>query len=127
MNNMKIWLGNNLDEKEVYAGLILLPDFKFYHLALLPAKSDKDLNWNGAMAWAKTNGGDLPTRREQLLLFANCQEHFEQRWHWSNTQHADESDYAWVQHFGNGGQSYGRESYKARARAVRRVYLESEK
>lgn len=109
----------------IYAGIIAgkdgAPD---YHLALLPAKSDKDLNWKDAMEWAKTNGGDLPTRREQSLLFANCQDHFEKQWHWSNAQHADYSGYAWLQNFNYGSQYYNRKSCEARARAVRRIYLE---
>lgn len=120
----ELFLKQNLKSGEIYAGLILGKDGELdYHLALLPAKSDKDLNWNDAMAWAKTTGGDLPTRREQSLLFANCQEHFEQRWHWSNAQHADDSVCAWLQDFYDGFQDCYRKSCEARARAVRRIYI----
>jgi hypothetical protein len=120
----ELFLQQNLKTDEIYAGLILGKDGQpDYHLALLPAKSDKDLNWNDAMAWAKTTGGDLPTRREQSLLFANSKEHFESRWYWSNAQHADYSDYAWLQDFGTGVQDDGHESGEARARAVRRFSI----
>jgi hypothetical protein len=120
----ELFLQQNLKTDEIYAGLILGKDGQpDYHLALLPAKSDKDLNWNDAMAWAKTTGGDLPTRREQSLLFANSKEHFESRWYWSNAQRAGDSDYAWGQYFHVGGQTTSRKSYEARARAVRRFSI----
>jgi hypothetical protein len=118
------FLAENLKDGEIYAGLILgeagQPD---YHLALLPAKPEKILNWSNALAWAASVGGDLPTRNEQSLLFANCKTHFEERWYWSNTQLAANPDYAWVQNFDDGYQGYGLKSDEYRARAVRRILI----
>ena len=119
------FLADNLKDGEIYVGLILgkngEPD---HHLVLLPAKPEKKLNWSGAIAWAQSAGGDLPTRNEQALLFANSNEHFDRTWYWSNTQNAVITDYAWLQGFSNGFQDYGHKSHEYRARAVRRIYLE---
>jgi len=48
---------------------------------------------------------------------------FDDTWYWSSTQHATSSDYAWVQNFFHGGQSYDGKSYSGRARAVRRLAI----
>ncbi len=118
------FLAENLKTSEIYSGLILGKDGEpDYHLVLLPAIPEKKLNWSDALAWAKSVGGDLPTRSEQALLFANSKEHFEGAWYWSNTQHAGNSDYAWVQNFDNGYQNDDHKSYEYRARAVRRLLI----
>ena len=109
---------------EEYAGLILGKDGKeSYHLVLLPGDA-ADINWTDAKVWAKAHGGELPTRREQALLYANLKEAFEERWHWSCEQHAAYSAYAWYQYFGDGYQYYGSTSSKLRARAVRRLTIQ---
>ena len=118
------FLAENLKTSEIYSGLILGKDGEpDYHLVLLPAKPEKALNWSDAVAWAKSVGGDLPTRSEQALLFANNKEHFEGAWYRSNTQGAHNTDYAWVQDFLDGDQSILRKSYEFRARAVRRLLI----
>ncbi|MCY0854286.1 DUF1566 domain-containing protein [Cupriavidus sp. D39] len=108
---------------ELYAGLILgkdgAPD---HHLILLP-DSAEDVTWEQAKEWAAAAGGELPTRREQSLLFANLKEEFESAWYWSGEQYAGPSNYAWLQNFSVGAQYYGRKSYEFRARAVRRLVL----
>jgi hypothetical protein len=118
-----IWIKENLKEGEVYAGLLLgaggAPD---QHIILLPGEAEK-VNWQAAVNWAKKAGGDLPTRREQRVLFANVQTEFKQAWYWSGEQHADDSDCAWVQYFGNGNQGNSHKSYEGRARAVRRLII----
>ncbi|MFZ6755790.1 DUF1566 domain-containing protein [Undibacterium sp. Ji50W] len=119
------FLAENLKPGEIYAGLILGKDGQpDYHLALLPAKPDDKLNWEAAKAWAESVGGDLPTRREQSLLFANVKEHFEAAWYWSNEQYAGIPDYAWMQGFGTGLQFTLSKSCTYRARAVRRLIIE---
>jgi hypothetical protein len=118
------FLAENLKQGEIYAGLILGKDGQpDYHLVLLPANPSK-LNWNEAMTWAASVGGDLPSRREQSLLFANCKEKFEPHWYWSNRQNATSLGYAWVQYFLNGTQYNNLKSSEFRARAVRRIYIE---
>lgn len=110
-----------LNEGEIYAGAIIgkegQPD---HHLILLPGESDS-VNWNSAKEWASAAGGELPTRREQSLLYANLKEHFQGSWYWSGEQHAAYSDYAWGQYFGTGNQNCHYEAFECRARAVRRV------
>ena len=109
---------------EIYAGIIL-NDFPNasgqHHLILLPG--DVSMKWADATAWAKKQGGDLPTRKEQALLFANAAEAFEQRYYWSSEVHAGGADCAWVQYFGDGYQYLVRKDLEYRARAVRRVAI----
>ena len=118
------WIKENLKADEIYAGILLgqngEPD---QHIILLPGTA-KDVNWEEARNWAKKAGGDLPTRREQSLLFANLKGEFEPTWHWSGEQHASYTDYAWIQGFGGGSQLYDRLSNAGRARAVRRIPVE---
>ncbi|WP_441928232.1 hypothetical protein [Marmoricola sp. RAF53] len=108
---------------EVYAGLLLgengAPDA---HLFLLPGDVS-GVTWDAAKAWAVKAGGELPTRREQRILFANAKLCFQAAWYWSGEQHADGSDFAWGQNFGNGDQYYDHKSYAGHARAVRRLAI----
>lgn len=109
-----------LAEGETYAGLILNEDGSpSHHLILLPG--DEALTWAKAKAFAKKAGGELPTRQEQSLLFANCKKQFKTDWYWSSEACASASGYAWVQYFSYGGQSNHGISHKIRARAVRRL------
>ena len=118
------FLAENLREGELYAGLLLgkdgAPDI---HLVLLPGAA-ADVTWDQAKAFAVTAGGELPTRREQALLFANLKEEFERRWYWSCEQHASSPSYAWYQDFYGGLQDDYHKSYEGRARAVRRLILQ---
>src|SRR4051812_18107135 len=110
-----------LKEGESYAGLILgkegAPD---YHLILLPGDA-ADVSWPTAREWATSLGGDLPTRRDLALLFANMREQFERAWYWSSEHHETRAQLVWGQNFASGIQTvYGR-PFRGRARAVRRV------
>ena len=122
----QLFLEQNLQEGEIYAGLILGKNGeRDYHLVLLAAKPDKDLNWQAAMVWAKSVGGYVPDRREARLLFINSSDSFdEDTWYWTSTTHADYSDFAWMQHFSDGDQTSYRKSNEYSARAVRRIYIE---
>ena len=108
---------------ELYAGLIIgkdgAPD---HHLILLPGAVE-DKTWEQAKEWAASIGGELPTRREQSLLFANLKEQFEGTWYWSSEQSASNSYAAWYQTFDGGIQHYGHKGNELRARAVRRLIL----
>lgn len=121
----KLFLEQNQKEGEIYAGLVLgkngEPD---HHVFLLAAKPVKVFKWQAALDWAKEAGGDLPTRNEQSLLFANLSEQFDRAWYWSNTQNSGYTDYAWVQDFSDGNQYELRKSNEYRARAVRRIYIQ---
>ncbi|URF02827.1 DUF1566 domain-containing protein [Cupriavidus campinensis] len=108
---------------ELYAGLILGNDGEpGHHLILLPGDAE-DKTWEQAKEWAGSVGGELPTRREQSLLFANLGDEFESAWYWSGTPAESHSYLAWVQSFGNGVQNYYHKNYEFRARAVRRLPL----
>ena len=108
---------------EEYAGIILTSEGTLsHHLILLPGEKT-DVNWKDAMKWAESIGGELPTRNEQSLLFANLKNHFQSTWYWSNTQHASDSTTAWYQRFYDGHQDYLSKSAEWRARAVRRLSI----
>jgi len=111
-----------LNDGEIYAGAIIKPDGTGHHVILLDGDND-DANWDSAMAWAKSVGGDLPDRIEQSLLFAHLKDRFKEDWYWSNTQHASNSNYAWYQDFSCGGQDYDLKGYECRARAVCRSVI----
>ena len=118
------WIKDNLKPGEEYAGIILGKNGEQdYHLILLPGEIEKS-SWDKATAWAKTRSGQLPTRREQSLLFANLREHFKSAWYWSCEQHAADAGFGWTQHFYNGYQSNLRKSFEGRARAVRRLPIQ---
>lgn len=110
-----------LAEGERYAGVILGknqdPD---HHLILLPGEAE-DVSWSMAREWAGGVGGELPTRRELALLYANLREEFQRLWYWSCEPQEPRSQLVWGQNFTSGIQTmYGR-PFRGRARAVRRM------
>ncbi|HDR9029930.1 TPA: DUF1566 domain-containing protein [Burkholderia vietnamiensis] len=105
---------------ERYAGLVLGENGDAdYHLILLPGEAE-EIEWAEAGEWAEEQGGTLPTRREQSLLFANLKSEFQPAWYWSNQQHESNSGWAWCQGFLDGDQYGDDKSAALRARAVRR-------
>ena len=105
---------------ERYAGLVLDDaGAPLHHLVLLPGEAD-GVTWDAAKTWADLGPGELPTRQEQALLYANLKGAFQPEWYWSSEEHASDGSYAWGQGFVNGGQYSDRKSYEGRARAVRR-------
>jgi hypothetical protein len=114
----------DLKPGEHYAGIILGDDGKpSHHLILLPGDVD-DVTWAQAKEFAEKAGGELPTRREQALLFANLKDQFEDRYYWSSEQHASYDGCAWYQYFVYGYQNYDSKSAEVRARAVRRLTIQ---
>ena len=113
-----------LGEGELYAGLILGKDGKRdHHLVLLPGEAE-EVSWAAARDWAATAGGELPTRRELSLLYANQREHFQRVWYWSSEPQEPRAQLVWGQNFTSGIQTmYGR-PFRGRARAVRRLLIE---
>jgi len=113
-----------LAQGERYAGLILSEQgTPSHHLILLPGDAE-DLTWEQASAFAEKQGGQLPTRAEQSLLFANLKGEFQGTWYWSGQQHEKESGWAWYQYFGSGHQLSHLKCSECRARAVRRLVIE---
>ena len=80
----------------------------------------KALPWEEAKKWAESIGGQLPTRKEQALLFANVPELFKEEAYWSGEPYAGDESYAWYQNFNNGNQNNNHKDNQLRARAVRR-------
>ena len=117
------WIAENLKTGEIYAGLILgEDDAPDHHLILLPGEAE-EVTFKNAQAWAKKQGGDLPTRREQSMLFANCKAQFKPAWYWSCEVHEKDASCAWGQLFLSGYQDYGHVYDEWRARAVRRLII----
>lgn len=112
----------DLADGEIYAGLSRDHDTgAWHHLVLLPHVSP-DLKWQGAIDWAKSVGGELPTRFESALLYANVRDQIDtDYWYWTATQLAHEPSWAWSQHFNDGFQTCLHKDDRYRARAVRRV------
>jgi hypothetical protein len=99
------------------------PDYVVEVLEAQPKGKDV-LTWDDAVKWAASVGGELPTRKEQALLFANVPELFKPAWYWSGEQSAGTASYAWAQGFDDGNQLNLRKDYKLRARAVRRLPIQ---
>lgn len=113
-----------LNEGEIYVGAIICANgHDGHHVVLLAEHPKESMEWQPAMDWAKSIGGDLPNRIEQAILFDQHQSEFDKNCYWSNTQHASNSDYAWYQYFHYGHQFSGHKTGELRARAVRRVLI----
>ena len=108
-----------LNPGEIYVGRI-----NDQHIILLPG-DNADADWQDALDWAKSLGGDLPNRIEQAMLWANHRDLFQKDWYWSNELHHNNDASAWYQYFYSGNQSYDyRSTNRLRARAVRRLEIE---
>lgn len=116
-----------LSEGETYIGCIGDALGNLHHVILLPG-DNPPATWEAQIEWAKSIGGDLPTRIEQAMLWANHREQFKKDWYWSKDIYHTESGWAWYQDFGLGDQDSLSLRNELRARAVRRVpiNLESE-
>jgi hypothetical protein len=109
-----------LAEGEIYVGSIGDAQGNLHHVILLPGDND-DATWSAQMAWAESIGGDLPTRIELAMLWANRRDQFKKDLYWSNETHHSESGWAWYQFFFNGYQDDYHLYHELRARAVRRL------
>ena len=106
---------------EHYAGIITGKDGELsYHVILIDGDL-MDVAWDNAKELAANAGGELPTRREQALLYANLKEQFQESAYWSCEEYASGSGYAWYQVFDDGYQGYDFKGHKLRARFVRRL------
>ncbi|WP_176331573.1 DUF1566 domain-containing protein [Burkholderia vietnamiensis] len=110
-----------LADGEIYLGGFVDKNGDVTHTVLLPGDND-DATWQAQMDWAKSRGGDLPTRAELVIAYEHHRDQFEQAAYWSNTPDTDPgySGCAWSQDFDYGHQDYDRQSHQLRARAVRR-------
>jgi hypothetical protein len=106
-----------LQPGERYAGLLLDEQGEPSAHLILMAGEAEDVTWQAALDWAAEIGGELPTRQEQSLLFANLKSEFQPLAYWSNTQYSVNN--AWFQYFYDA--QYDDKSAELRARAVRRL------
>ena len=112
-------IGKSLDGG-TFAGLTTKPDGTHCAVVLLPGNAT-DLTWAKAKAWAKKQGGELPSRPVAALLFANVKASLQPRWHWTSEE--DDASFAWFCSFYYGLQTYGRKSYEGSAVAVRYIKI----
>ncbi|MFA9275046.1 MAG: DUF1566 domain-containing protein [Candidatus Aquirickettsiella gammari] len=106
------------DSQPDYALIHSTVDFELFDIKLADAITRAQEPINGLTDWS------LPDRREARLLTINTPDSFDvDDWYWTASQHADNSDYAWMQDFGGGYQDYDRKSTEYRARAVRRLLI----
>lgn len=112
-----------LAEGEHYAGIIIADGRISHHLILLPGELASG-TWKKSLDWAKKAGGELPTRSEQALLYANLKAQFQSDWYWSSAQYAPGYDYARATYFDNGYQGNYHKYGLYRARSVRRLILQ---
>lgn len=66
---------------------------------------------------------DSPRQTEVEAFRKGGVEALDPVWYWTSTQFEPDSDYAWDQYFGHGGQGYNGKASSSRARAVRRIRL----
>ncbi|KGC13954.1 hypothetical protein DM48_312 [Burkholderia gladioli] len=94
------------------------------HTILLPGDND-DASWQAQLDWAKSIGGDLPTRAELVIAYEQNRDQFQAEAYWSNTPDTDPgySGWAWCQYFDGGYQDDDRQDNEFRARAVRRLSI----
>ena len=109
-----------LADGEIYAGAIGDALGNLYHVILLPGDNDGDTH-EAQLEWAKSIGGELPTRVEQALMFATARDAFQERAYWSCETDEDASGWAWYQNFYDGTQDNDHQGTRLRARAVRRL------
>ncbi|AYQ38309.1 MULTISPECIES: DUF1566 domain-containing protein [Burkholderia cepacia complex] len=111
-----------LAEGEIYVGIVANTAGELHHVILLPGDND-DASWQAQVEWARSIGGDLPTRVEMLFLLENHRDQFQPDGYWSNQPDTDPgySGWAWFQYFTSGRQYYGLQGLELRARAVRRL------
>ncbi|WP_417252771.1 DUF1566 domain-containing protein [Castellaniella sp.] len=109
-----------LAEGETYIGAIGDQQGNLHHIIQLPGDND-DARWADQMAWAKEQGGDLPTRVELGLIWERNRDQMREDFYWTNELHHADSSYAWCQSFCYGYQTDGHKSAQLRAVAVRRL------
>lgn len=104
----------------IFAGISTRVDDRHFAVVLLPEQGS-NLTHAKARAWAKKQGGELPTRPVAALLFANVQDQLRPLWHWCAETNGGSA--AWSCTFGNGIQLATLKSFECSAVAVRCIPL----
>ena len=113
-----------LAEGEIYLGGFIDKNGDVTHTILLPGDNDR-ASWQAQIEWAKSLGGDLPTRAELVIAYEKLRDQFKPTAYWSNSPDDDPeyAGWAWCQDFLNGRQGLTLQSGEFRARAVRRLSI----
>ncbi|WP_186198013.1 DUF1566 domain-containing protein [Burkholderia gladioli] len=113
-----------LAEGEIYLCGFVNANGDVTHTILLPGDSDH-ASWQAQLDWAKSIGGDLPTRAELVIAYEQHRDQFQAEAYWSNTPDTDPaySGWAWCQDFNYGYQYDDLQLSEFRARAVRRLSI----
>jgi hypothetical protein len=95
-----------LAEGEIYLCGFVNANGDVEHTILLPGDNDS-ATWQQQMDWAKSIGGDLPTRAELVIAYEQHRDQFQEAAYWSNTPDTDPdcSGWAWFQYFFSGLQA----------------------
>lgn len=109
-----------LNEGETYLCGFIDANGDVTHTILLPGDHNH-ATWQEQMDWAKSIGGDLPTRVELAVANEKYRSQFMPNWYWSNEESTEQPGWAWFQTFTLGYQNVTPVDTKYRARAVRRV------
>ena len=105
----------------IFAGLTTKPDGTHCAVVLLPGYAE-GLTWSLAKAWAKAQGGELPSRPVAAMPFANVKASLKKpKWHWTSEEY--DASFAWGCYFGHGAQGYYRKSYEGSVVAVRYITI----
>jgi hypothetical protein len=113
-----------LAEGEIYLGGFVDANGDVTHTILLPG-DNTPAAWEKQLEWAKSVGGDLPTRAELVIAYEKHRDQFKKTAYWSNTPDTDPgySGWAWCQYFIRGSQFSDGQRGEFRARAVRRLSI----
>ena len=113
-----------LAEGEIYLRGFVNANGEVEHTILLPG-DNAAATWQEQMDWAKSIGGDLPTRAELVIAYEQHRDRFQETAYWSNTPDTDPgySGWAWSQTFDFGTQLSSLQLSRLRARAVRRLSI----
>ncbi|MCW3641810.1 DUF1566 domain-containing protein [Burkholderia cenocepacia] len=113
-----------LAEGEIYLAGFIDANGDVTHTILLPGDNDR-ATWQEQMDWAKSIGGDLPTRAELVIAYEQHRNLFKKAAYWSNQPDTDPgySGWAWYQHFSYGYPDFHHQTSELRARAVRRLSI----
>ena len=115
----------NLNPGEIYVGAIGDRAGEIYHLIKLAGEAERAPQ-EKQLEWAKSIGGDLPTKVEAAMLFAHDKDALQPGVYWTNETFIDTDDpectaWAWHQDFYYGYQTNGPKNVSLRAVAVRRL------
>jgi hypothetical protein len=117
-NLLRLGFHNNLG---FFAGLTTKADGTHCSVFLIPGMAD-DLTWDEATEWAKSKGGELPSRTVAALLRSTTLPCLPMSWIWTSDEGG--GNFAWNCFLADGGQLKYTKSALLTAIAVKLVPLE---